>query len=60
MAEIISPRIESITDPGPGPQDQSTRNARPKAKASGKSTPSQVPEISQPAEEEKHNLDEMA
>ncbi|MBZ5659223.1 MAG: hypothetical protein LAO08_02345 [Acidobacteriia bacterium] len=59
MAEIVSPRIESIFDPGPGPQDLSAKSARPKAKGAGKSPP-QVPEISQPEDEEKHELDEMA
>ena len=59
MAEIVSPRIESISDPGPGTQDQFAKNARHKAKDSEKSPP-HVPEISQPEEEDKHELDEMA
>lgn len=60
MAEILSPRIESITDPGPGPQDQSAKKTRLKTTAPGKPPPPHVPEISQPEEEEKHELDEMA
>ncbi|MBZ5642907.1 MAG: hypothetical protein LAO19_09130 [Acidobacteriia bacterium] len=59
MAEIVSPRIESIFDPRPGSQEQSAKHARPKDKAAGKPQ-QQLPEISQPEEDEKHELDEMA
>jgi hypothetical protein len=60
MAEIASPRIESISDPGPGPQDQPSKKTRLKTTSPWKSPPPHVPEISQPEEEEKHKLDEMA
>jgi hypothetical protein len=60
MAEITPPRIESIADPGPGPQDQSAHKPRLKAVIAGKPAPPNTPEISPPEEEEKHELDEMA
>ena len=60
MADITPSRIESIADPGPGPQDPSARKQRAKAAAAGKPVPSHTPEISAPEEEEKHELDEMA
>ena len=60
MAEITSSRIESISDPNSGPQEQPAQKPRAKAAAAGKPTPSHVPEVSAPEEEEKHELDEMA
>jgi hypothetical protein len=60
MAEITPPRIESIADPGPGPQDQSAHKQRVKAVIPGKPVPPNTPEISAPEEEEQHELDEMA
>ncbi|MBZ5698066.1 MAG: hypothetical protein LAN18_05910 [Acidobacteriia bacterium] len=60
MAEIISPRIESIADPGTGPQDQSAHKPRVKAAVAGEPASPNTPEISAPEEEEKHELDEMA
>ena len=63
MAEITSPRIESVSDPaaGPrsGPEDQPAKKTRLKTPAPGKPL-AHVPEISQLEEEEKHKLDEMA
>jgi hypothetical protein len=60
MAEIARPRIESIADPGPGPQDQSALKQRLKAVIAIKPVPPSPPEISAPEEEGKHELDEMA
>ncbi len=60
MEEIAPPRIESVADPGPGPQDQSARKPRLKAAVAGKPVSPNTPEISAPEEEEKHELDEMA
>jgi hypothetical protein len=60
MAEISPPRIESIADPGAGPQDQSAQRQHAKAAAVAKAAPAQTPEIGSPGEDEKHNLDEMA
>jgi hypothetical protein len=63
MAEIPGPRIESITDLGPGSQDQPYQ--RPSAKPAvaalpAKPAPPSTPEIGAPDEEEKPKLDEMA
>jgi hypothetical protein len=65
MAEISAPRIESISDQGsgsgsPDAQEQPVPNARVKPAVPAKISPSRVPEISPPAEEDKHDLDEMA
>jgi hypothetical protein len=60
MAEIAPPRIESISDPNSGPQDQPAQKPRVKAAAAGKPAPPHVPEVSAPGEEDKHELDEMA
>jgi len=60
MAEISPPRIESIADPGTGPQDQSAQRQHAKAAVAAKSASAQTPEIGSPGEDEKHKLDEMA
>jgi hypothetical protein len=60
MAEILPPRIESISDPHSGPQDNPAQTPRAKAVAAGKPAPPHSPEISAPEEEDKHELDEMA
>ena len=60
MAEISPPRIESISDPGSGPQDQPGQNPRVKPAVAVKLHSPPLPEISSPEEEEKHALDEMA
>jgi hypothetical protein len=60
MAEITPPRIESIADPGTGPQDQPAQRQHAKAAAVAKSAPTKTPEIGYPGEDEKHKLDEMA
>jgi hypothetical protein len=60
MAEITSSRIESISDPNSGPQDQQHQKPHAKAAAAGKPATPHLPEVSAPEEEEKHELDEMA
>ena len=60
MAEILPPRIESISDPGSGPRDQPEQHPRAKGAVVEKPLPPELPEISPPEEEEKHDLDEMA
>jgi hypothetical protein len=60
MAEITPSRIESISDPNSGPQEQPAPKPRAKAAAAGKPASPHAPEISAPEEEEKHKLDEMA
>jgi len=59
MPEILPPRIESISDPHSGPQEEAAPKPRAKT-AAGKPAPPQLPEISAPEEEDKHELDEMA
>jgi hypothetical protein len=59
MAEITPSRIESIADPGSGPQDQPAQKQRAKTVVAGKPAPPNAPEISA-LEEDKHELDEMA
>jgi len=59
MAEITPSRIESIADPGPGPQDQPAQKQHAKTHAAGKPAPPHAPEIGA-SEEDKHELDEMA
>jgi hypothetical protein len=60
MAEIVPPRIGSISDPNSGPQDQPAPKPRAKAFVSTKPDPPPVPDISSAEEEDKHELDEMA
>jgi hypothetical protein len=60
MAEIVPPRIGSISDPNSGPQDQPAPKPRAKAVVSTKPDPPPVPDISSAEEEDKHELDEMA
>ena len=60
MAEIVRPRIESISDPNSGPRDQPAQQPRAKATHAGKPAMPHVPEVSAPEAEEKHELDEMA
>jgi hypothetical protein len=60
MVDITPPRIESIADPGTGPQDQSAHKPRVKTAVAGKPASPNTPEISAPEDEEKHELDEMA
>jgi hypothetical protein len=60
MADITPPRIESISDPNSGLQDQPPPKPRVKAAAAGKPAPPHVPQVSAPGEEEIHELDEMA
>jgi hypothetical protein len=60
MAEIAPAPIESIVDPGPGPQDQPAHKQRTKAAAAEEPVSSNTPEIGVPEEAEKHELDEMA
>jgi hypothetical protein len=60
MAEISPPRIESISDPNSGPQDQPAPNPRAKQDVAAKPAPPRVPEVSAPEEEDQHQLDEMA
>jgi hypothetical protein len=60
MAEITPPRIESIGDPGSGPQDQPAQKPRVRNALAASPASPNTPEISEPEEEEKHELDEMA
>lgn len=61
MAEITPPRIELISDPNTGTQEQPAQKPRAKAAAAGKPSPlSRLPEVSAPEEEDQHKLDEMA
>jgi hypothetical protein len=61
MVEITPPRIESIANPGSGPQDQPAKRSRAKAAAAGKPAPQAFPMIdAAEGDEEKHQLDEMA
>jgi hypothetical protein len=62
MADILPPRIESISDPHSGPRDQPAPNPRVKAAVAAKShlPPPLVPAIGSAEEEEKHELDELA
>jgi hypothetical protein len=60
MAEIVPPRIGSISDPNPGPQDQPAPKPRAKAVVAIKPDPPHVPDISSAEDEGKHELDEMA
>jgi hypothetical protein len=60
MAEILPPRIGSISDPNSGPQDQPAPKPRVKAVAPAKPNPPQDPDISSAEEEDQHKLDEMA
>jgi hypothetical protein len=60
MADILHPRIEPLSDPNPEPRENPPQNPRAKAAAHGKASPTHVPEISAPEEEDKHDLDEMA
>jgi hypothetical protein len=60
MAEILTPRIESISDPRSGPQDQQAQKHPPKVAPAEKQASPPVPQIGAAEEEDKHNLDEMA
>ena len=60
MAEILPPRIGSISDPNSGPQDQPAPKPRAKAVAALKPEPPSDPDLSSAEEEDKHELDEMA
>jgi hypothetical protein len=60
MAEIVPPRIELISDPNSGPQDQPAPKPRHKAVVASKPAPLRVPDISCAEEEDEHELDEMA
>jgi hypothetical protein len=60
MAEISGPRVENITDPGPGSQDQPYPKPNAKVADPAKPVPPVTPEIGVPDEEEKRKLDEMA
>jgi len=60
MAEILSPRIESIPEPRSGPQDKPAQERQAKAVAARKRTAFTAPQIGAADEEDKHNLDEMA
>jgi hypothetical protein len=62
MAEILPPRIGSISDPNSGPQDQPAPKPRAKIVTAAKPDPSRVPDLDlSPAEDgDKHELDEMA
>jgi len=60
MAEITPPRIESISDPNSGSQEQPAQKPRTKVAIGAKPASPPVPEISAPEEDEKHELDEMA
>jgi hypothetical protein len=60
MADIVTPRIESISEPHTGPHDQPAPKQNAKGAAAGKTSPLSVPQIGTPEEEDKHKLDEMA
>jgi len=60
MAEIVPPRIESISDPNSGPQDQPAPKPRVRAVVATKPDSPPLPDISPVEEEDKHKLDEMA
>jgi hypothetical protein len=60
MAEISGPRIESITDPGPGSQDEPYPKPPAKGVVPAKPSPPGLPEIGARDEQEKPKLDEMA
>jgi len=60
MADITSPRIESIPESRSGTRDTPDRKQQAKAAAAGKQASIPAPQIGAPEEEDKHNLDEMA
>jgi hypothetical protein len=60
MAEISTPRIEGISDAGPGSTESSEQKPRPKPDAAEKPAAVKAPEIGEADEEEKRELDEMA
>ena len=60
MAEIVSPRIGSISDLNSGPQDQPAPKQRAKVVAAAKPDPAHILDIGTAEEEDKHELDEMA
>ena len=60
MAEIVRPRIESISDPNAGLRDQPAPKPRVRAAGAAKPHPPSPPDISSAEEEDKHELDELA
>jgi len=60
MGDILPHRIEPISDPKPGPQEQPARKPRKKAADEEKPAPTPDPDIGSPEEEDKHELDETA
>ncbi len=60
MAEIVPSRIDSLSDPNSGPQDQPARKPRAKAATAEKPNPAPDPDLGPPDEQDKHKLDEMA
>ncbi len=60
MAEISASRIEPMSDPSHGRQDQPAQKQHAKTASAGKVTSPPVPKVSEPDEEDKHSLDEMA
>jgi hypothetical protein len=60
MAEIVPPRMGSISDPNSGSPDQPAPKPRVKAAVAHKPVPPPAPDISPMEEEDKHELDEMA
>jgi hypothetical protein len=60
MAEILPPRIGSISDPNSGPQDQPAPKSRAKAVVTLKPEPPSDPDLNSAEEEDTHELDEMA
>jgi hypothetical protein len=60
MADIVTPRIESISQPHTGPHDQPAPKQNAKGAAEGKASLQSVPQIGTLEDEDKHKLDEMA
>jgi hypothetical protein len=60
MAEFSASRIEPMSDPSSDRQEQPAPKQHAKPAPAGKATPPAVPKVSEPDEEDKHSLDEMA
>ncbi len=60
MAEISASRIEPTSEHSSDRQDKPAKKQHAKSASEGKATPPAIPKVSEPDEEDKHSLDEMA
>jgi len=60
MVEFSASRIEPMSDPSPDRQEQPAPKQHTRPATAGKAAPPEVPKVSEPDEEDKHSLDEMA